>query len=167
MEDLKRMAIFATVVQQGSMSAAARLLDMSPSAVSQHIRNLEERLGKPLFRRLPRGLALTDEGQALWPTVAQSFERIHRSNLVMMGVLPLTFKPGENWQSLGLTGHETYDIPIDDSLKVGQVVTITATDKDGTKKTFEAKVRLDTETEYEYYRNGGILQTVLRNFLKG
>lgn len=99
--------------------------------------------------------------------IAESFERIHRSNLVMMGVLPLTFKPGENWQSLGLTGHETYDIPIDDSLKVGQVVTITATDKDGTKKTFEAKVRLDTETEYEYYRNGGILQTVLRNFLKG
>lgn len=99
--------------------------------------------------------------------IAESFERIHRSNLIMMGVLPLTFKDGENWQSLGLTGHETYDIPVDDNVKVGQMLTITATDKDGNSKTFEAKVRLDTETEYEYYRNGGILQTVLRSFLKG
>ena len=98
--------------------------------------------------------------------IAESFERIHRSNLIMMGVLPLTFKDGENWKSLGLTGHETYQIPVDDNVKVGQMLTITATDKDGNEKTFEAKVRLDTETEYEYYRNGGILQTVLRNFLK-
>ena len=98
--------------------------------------------------------------------IAESFERIHRSTLIMMGVLPLTFKDGENWKSLGLTGHETYQIPVDDNVKVGQMLTITATDKDGNEKTFEAKVRLDTETEYEYYRNGGILQTVLRNFLK-
>ena len=98
--------------------------------------------------------------------IAESFERIHRSNLIMMGVLPLTFKDGENWKSLGLTGHETYQIPVDDNVKVGQMLTITATDKDGKETTFEAKVRLDTDTEYEYYRNGGILQTVLRNFLK-
>jgi len=98
--------------------------------------------------------------------IAESFERIHRSNLIMMGVLPLTFQEGENWESLGLTGHEHYDIPVDDSIKPSQDITVTATDKDGKKTTFTAKIRLDTETELEYYRNGGILQTVLRNFLK-
>ena len=99
--------------------------------------------------------------------IAESYERIHRSNLIMMGVLPLTFAEGENWESLGLDGHETYDLPVDESLKPGQMLTVTATGKDGAAKTFQAKVRLDTETELEYYRNGGILQTVLRNFLKG
>jgi aconitate hydratase len=99
--------------------------------------------------------------------IAESFERIHRSNLIMMGVLPLTFAEGENWESLGLNGNEKYDLPLDDSIKPSQDLTVTATDKDGNKKTFQAKVRLDTETELEYYRNGGILQTVLRNFLKG
>ena len=98
--------------------------------------------------------------------IVESYERIHRSNLIMMGVLPLTFTDGESWESLGLDGHETYNLPIDDSLQPGQVITVTAT-KDGKDKTFQAKVRLDTETELEYYRNGGILQTVLRNFLKG
>ncbi|MFA7479624.1 MAG: aconitate hydratase AcnA [Vulcanimicrobiota bacterium] len=99
--------------------------------------------------------------------IAESYERIHRSNLIMMGVLPLTFINGESAQSLGLTGHEVYDIPLDEHLKMGQVVTVSTTDKDGNKKTFQAKVRLDTETELEYYRHGGILQAVLRNFLKG
>jgi aconitate hydratase A / 2-methylisocitrate dehydratase len=98
--------------------------------------------------------------------IAESFERIHRSNLIMMGILPLTFSEGESWQSLGLTGHETYDLPVDDSVKPGQAMTVTATDKDGKVKSFVATVRLDTDTEYDYYRNGGILQTVLRNFLK-
>ena len=98
--------------------------------------------------------------------IAESFERIHRSNLIMMGILPLTFKDGESWKSLGLNGHESYDLPVDDQVKPGQVLSLTATDKDGKVTNFEAKVRLDTETEYEYYRNGGILQTVLRNFLK-
>jgi aconitate hydratase len=100
-------------------------------------------------------------------TIVESYERIHRSNLIMMGILPLTFSDGENWQSLGLDGHETYDLPFGEDLQPGQMVTVTATGKDGSSKTFQAKVRLDTETELEYYRNGGILQTVLRNFLKG
>ena len=99
--------------------------------------------------------------------IAESYERIHRSNLIMMGVLPLTFADGENWESLGLDGHESYDLPVDEGLKPGQMLTVTATGKDGASKTFQAKVRLDTETELDYYRNGGILQTVLRNFLKG
>ncbi|MCA9795399.1 MAG: aconitate hydratase, partial [Candidatus Eremiobacteraeota bacterium] len=98
--------------------------------------------------------------------IAESFERIHRSNLVMMGVLPLTFAKGQNWESLGLTGHESYDIPVGDSVKPRQTLTVTATAKDGTVKKFEADVRLDTGVEVEYYKNGGILQTVLRNFLK-
>ena len=97
--------------------------------------------------------------------IVESFERIHRSNLVMMGVLPLTFLEGESYESLGLTGHESYDIPVDDNLQAQQIITITATDEDGTKKEFQAMVRLDSTVEVEYYRNGGILQTVLRNFL--
>lgn len=97
--------------------------------------------------------------------IAESFERIHRSNLVMMGVLPLTFVNGESSDSLGLTGHETYSIPVDDNLQAQDVITVTATDADGNAKTFQAMVRLDSAVEVEYYRNGGILQTVLRNFL--
>jgi aconitate hydratase len=97
--------------------------------------------------------------------IAESFERIHRSNLVMMGVLPLTFVNGENYDSLGLTGQEVYSIPVDDSLQAQDVITVTATDADGNAKTFQAMVRLDSAVEVEYYRNGGILQTVLRNFL--
>ncbi|GAB4457217.1 MAG: aconitate hydratase AcnA [Anaerolineae bacterium] len=98
--------------------------------------------------------------------IAESFERIHRSNLVGMGVLPLQFKPGENAASLGLTGQEIYDIDIDDSLQPGQDVTVTVTDADGNSRTITAVCRIDTPVEVDYYRNGGILQTVLRNFLK-
>jgi aconitate hydratase len=99
--------------------------------------------------------------------IAVSFERIHRSNLVMMGVLPLQFKSGETWQSLGLTGHETFEIVgLDDSLKTGQQLTVRATAADGSVKEFSVKCRIDTPVEIEYYRNGGILHTVLRNFLK-
>jgi aconitate hydratase len=98
--------------------------------------------------------------------IAESFERIHRSNLVMMGVLPLTFESGQNWQTLGLTGHEHFDIPITDAVQPGDKLTVTATDADGHSKKFVVHVRLDTPVEVEYYKNGGILQTVLRNFLK-
>ncbi len=94
--------------------------------------------------------------------IATSFERIHRSNLVGMGVLPLLFKEGESHDSLGLTGHETYTIPLDNEVQPLQWLTVEAVSGDGTVKTFEAQVRLDTPVEVEYYRNGGILHTVLR-----
>ena len=99
--------------------------------------------------------------------IAASYERIHRSNLVGMGVLPLEFPDGETWQSLGLTGEETYDITgLDDSLSPRGEVPVTATAADGSKTEFKAKVRIDTPVELDYYRNGGILQTVLRNLSK-
>ena len=97
--------------------------------------------------------------------IAESIERIHRSNLVMMGVLPLTFAAGESYKSLGLTGHETYDIPVTDDVKPLDQLTITASDESGRETKFEVTVRLDTPVEVDYYRNGGILHTVLRNFL--
>ncbi len=97
--------------------------------------------------------------------IAESIERIHRSNLVMMGVLPLTFADGQSYQSLGLTGHETYDIPIADDVKPMQRLTVTATDDAGGTTMFDVIVRLDSPVEVDYYRNGGILHTVLRNFL--
>jgi aconitate hydratase len=99
--------------------------------------------------------------------IAQSFERIHRSNLVLMGVLPLQFLAGETWKTLGLTGHETFDIlGLDDSLKPRSEVTVRATDENGQEKTFRAAVRIDTPVELDYYKNGGILQTVVRKLLK-
>jgi aconitate hydratase len=99
--------------------------------------------------------------------IARSFERIHRSNLVMMGVLPLQFKEGDSVQSLALTGRETFDIHgIDTTLEPKQEVTVTATSEDGAVKTFNAIVRVDTPVEVEYYKNGGILPTVLRKFLQ-
>jgi aconitate hydratase len=98
--------------------------------------------------------------------IAASFERIHRSNLVGMGVLPLLFPQGQTWQSLGLTGEETFDIPIDESLQPLSKITVTATKPDGKVTKFEASVRIDTPVELEYFRNGGILHTVLRKLLK-
>jgi aconitate hydratase len=97
--------------------------------------------------------------------LASSYERIHRSNLVGMGVLPLLFPKGEGWQSLGLTGEETYDIPVDESLQPRSVIRVKATRPDGFAKEFDARVRIDTLVELDYYRNGGILQTVLRKLL--
>ena len=98
--------------------------------------------------------------------IAKSYERIHRSNLVMMGVLPLQFKNGEDVKSLGLTGRETFDIVgISGELSPKQDVQVIATAADGSTKEFTVTARLDTEVEVEYYRNGGILQTVLRKFL--
>ena len=95
--------------------------------------------------------------------IATSFERIHRSNLVGMGVLPLTFKEGQDAQTIGLDGTESFDIPIDDDVKALQELTITAHKLDGTTLDFIVDVRLDTPVEVDYYRNGGILHTVLRN----
>jgi aconitate hydratase len=98
--------------------------------------------------------------------IAQSFERIHRSNLVLMGVLPLQFLEGQTWKTLGLTGLETYEIVgLGDSLKPRSEVTVKATSPDGAVKTFQAAVRIDTPVELDYYKNGGILQTVIRKLL--
>ncbi len=93
--------------------------------------------------------------------IAESFERIHRSNLVGMGVLPLEFPSGTNAQTLGLTGEEVIDVHVPDSLKPGQAIEIRAERPDGTSVTFTAKARLDTPIDVDYYKNGGILQTVL------
>ncbi len=99
--------------------------------------------------------------------IAESFERIHRSNLIGMGVLPLEFKPGDSWKSLGLTGREVYTISgIAEGLVPRKTLTVTATREDGSEIRFEVTARLDTPVEVEYYQNGGILQTVLRKLLK-
>ncbi len=98
--------------------------------------------------------------------IAESFERIHRSNLVGMGILPLQFKQGESVGSLGLTGREVFDIEIGDALKPGAEVTVAARDEAGSIRTFKAVSRIDTPVEVEYYRHGGILQYVLRKLLK-
>jgi len=99
--------------------------------------------------------------------IAESFERIHRSNLVGMGVLPLQFKEGEGAESLGLTGTERFTIEgLDDALEPGGRITVRADKEDGGQVVFEVLMRLDTPIEVEYYRNGGILHTVLRDMLK-
>ncbi|SEM89325.1 aconitate hydratase AcnA [Lihuaxuella thermophila] len=98
--------------------------------------------------------------------IAESFERIHRSNLVGMGVLPLQFKNGDSWKSLGLTGKETIDIlGLNDEIQPGQTLKVRATKPDNTVIEFDVTVRLDSVVDIEYYRNGGILQTVLRQIL--
>jgi aconitate hydratase len=98
--------------------------------------------------------------------IAESFERIHRSNLVGMGVLPLVYKPGQTRISLELTGHEVFDIDVSDQLRPGQTVTVVATDpKTGKQTRFDTLCRIDTPVELDYYRNGGILQTVLRKLM--
>lgn len=97
--------------------------------------------------------------------IAESFERIHRSNLVLMGVLPLQFKDGENADVLGLSGKETIEVQIDENVKPHDYVKVTATDESGNKKEFEVLVRFDSEVEIDYYRHGGILQMVLRERL--
>ncbi len=100
--------------------------------------------------------------------IATSYERIHRSNLVNMGVLPLQFVAGETWKTLGLTGEETFTIEgLNDDLKPRSQVQVKAKSADGSEKTFTANVRIDTPVELEYYRNGGILQTVVRMLAKG
>jgi aconitate hydratase len=110
--------------------------------------------------------------QGVRAVLAASFERIHRSNLVMMGILPLEFEPGTTWQSLGLTGEEVFNIPeLGDALKPRQAIHVIAK-KQGARsreqgaKSFSMIVRIDTPVELDYYRNGGILQTVLRKLMK-
>jgi aconitate hydratase len=98
--------------------------------------------------------------------IAESFERIHRSNLVGMGILPLQFKPGQNRSSLGLTGLGTFEIEVSGKLKPLQDVKVHVKAKEGPPVEFVATCRIDTPVEIEYYRNGGILHTVLRNMLK-
>ncbi len=100
--------------------------------------------------------------------IAESFERIHRSNLLGMGVLPLQFMPGESAQSLRLSGHEVYDIlGVDEDLQPGALVTVRAERDGGGVVEFQARVRIDAPVEVEYYRHGGILHMVLRQMLKG
>ncbi len=94
--------------------------------------------------------------------IATSYERIHRSNLVGMGVLPLQFREGESRDSLDLDGSESYDISLSDDLKPQQAVEVTATREDGSMVHFVVTCRIDTPVEIDYYRNGGILHTVLR-----
>ncbi|MCF6278451.1 MAG: hypothetical protein L3J16_06870, partial [Anaerolineales bacterium] len=92
---------------------------------------------------------------------------IHRSNLVGMGVLPLQFAAGEGYESLGLTGEETFDISgLSDDMAPLSELTVSATAPDGIKKEFTVKALLNTDIEVEYYRNGGILHTVLRNMVR-
>ncbi|MEL7237982.1 MAG: aconitate hydratase, partial [Planctomycetota bacterium] len=98
--------------------------------------------------------------------IAESYERIHRSNLVGMGVLPLTYQDGDTADSLGLDGSETFDIDVPTDLKPRQDIAVTATKPDGTAVSFHALCRVDTPVEIEYYRHGGILQFVLRRLMK-
>ena len=99
--------------------------------------------------------------------IASSFERIHRSNLVGMGILPLQLLPEQTLETLQLTGEEVFDLSaIGDSLQPGGEVMVRAEAADGTVREFSVKVRIDTPVELEYYRNGGILQTVLRKLAR-
>ncbi|HTE45540.1 MAG TPA: aconitate hydratase AcnA [Gemmatimonadaceae bacterium] len=100
--------------------------------------------------------------------IAESFERIHRSNLVGMGVLPLEFTNGDTRQSLGLTGFEMFDVVgLDASVKPRATLTVRATSRDGTKREFSVLARIDTPEEMNYYKNGGILPYVLRQLVGG
>jgi aconitate hydratase len=98
--------------------------------------------------------------------VAASFERIHRSNLVGMGVLPLQFVDGTNAQTLGLDGSEMYGLAgLSDAIEPGQMVTLEITRKDGKRDEVPVKLRIDTPIEIDYYRHGGILPFVLRELM--
>jgi aconitate hydratase len=94
--------------------------------------------------------------------IAESYERIHRSNLVMMGVLPLQYMDGQSAKSLGLTGEETIDIQLERSINPGDLAVVTVTARDGKQSSFKAKIRFDSVVDMDYYRHGGILQMVLR-----
>jgi aconitate hydratase len=105
--------------------------------------------------------------QGVKAVIAESFERIHRSNLVGMGVLPLRFVDGQNAETLGLKGNEVFDIEgLNDKMAPRSMVTVKASKADGKKIVFKAQALLNTDVEVNYYRNGGILHTVLRNLVK-
>lgn len=97
--------------------------------------------------------------------IAESYERIHRSNLVMMGVLPLQFEEGQNAEKLGLTGKETFHVDIDENVTPNSPVKVKAVSEDGKVTEFTAIARFDSPVEIDYYRHGGILQMVLREKL--
>jgi aconitate hydratase len=97
--------------------------------------------------------------------IAESFERIHRSNLVGMGILPLVFKKGEDRKSLGLTGREKFSIRGFGELKPKQTLTVEVESEDGARKSFEVTARLDNDTDVEYLRHGGVLPMVLRDLM--
>lgn len=99
--------------------------------------------------------------QGIKAVIAVSFERIHRSNLAGMGIVPLEFLPGQNADNLGLTGKEQFTINITKDIKVHDQIEVTTS----TGKSFKAKLRLDTDVEIEYFKNGGILQYVLRRLI--
>lgn len=94
--------------------------------------------------------------------ITESFERIHRSNLVGMGIIPLEYLPGQNAESLGLTGKESYSIEIPDDLKTGQILNVELSDG----RSFQAKVRFDTDVELLYFKHGGILNYMIRSMLQ-
>ncbi len=99
--------------------------------------------------------------------VAESYERIHRNNLVGMGVMPLQFKPGENADTLGLTGRETFEVVgISEGITPGQTVQVHAVKEDGARLAFDATLRIDNNVETDYYKQGGVLHTVLRRLLR-
>ncbi len=105
--------------------------------------------------------------QGVKAAIAESFERIHRSNLVGMGILPLKFMDGQNAESLGIKGDEFFDIEgLSDNMKPKSVMSVKARKADGSVIEFKATALLNTEVEVNYYRNGGILHTVLRNLVK-
>ena len=97
--------------------------------------------------------------------IAESYERIHRSNLIGMGVMPLEFKDGENRETLGLTGHEIIDFEGIASLAPGKAISVRAKAQNGATKQFSVIARADTPEEVSYYQHGGILQYVLRQLL--
>jgi aconitate hydratase len=99
--------------------------------------------------------------------IAESYERIHRSNLVMMGVLPLAYAPGQTAETLGLGGTEVFDIAVDDTLEPRQDIAVTATKADGASVEFTVIARCDTPIEVDYLRHGGILHMVLREMASG
>jgi aconitate hydratase len=106
--------------------------------------------------------------QGVRAVIAESFERIHRSNLVGMGVLPMKFKDGQTAESLGLTGEERFDIEVPAGGLTPQCeTTVRAVKPDGQRVEFRAVALLNTTVEVDYYRNGGILHTVLRNLVSG
>jgi aconitate hydratase len=105
--------------------------------------------------------------QGVKAAIAESFERIHRSNLVGMGILPLKFMDGQNAESLGLKGDEVFDIEVlSANMTPKSVVNVRATKLDGSVIEFKTTALLNTDVEVNYYRNGGILHTVLRNLVK-
>jgi aconitate hydratase len=99
--------------------------------------------------------------------VARSFERIHRSNLVGMGVLPLQFKAGNSWEGLGLKGNETIDIVLGGEIRPQSDATLVVVAADGSRREVTVTLRIDTPIEVDYYKHGGILPFVLRQLLAG